>query len=280
MNPLLPKDQYIKAGEINTRYWSVGDQGSTVILIHGLGASAEIWMHNVDAIAEQHRVYVPDLAGFGRSDKPVSSFTPLDYAYFVDDFMKALNIEQVSLIGQSLGGGIALQYALQYSQKVNNLILADCAGFGKEIIWTLRLMSLPGIGELLSYPSRIGVSIFFKLAVSNHALITEDFIDIYYKLFTQPGSPEFLLKVVRMLVDGRGAREEVLSPIMESLHKIKRPTLIIWGEDDRVFPLKHAYYGKENIPNSQLYIMKQCGHIPNFEQSEDFNKVVLDFLAG
>jgi len=279
MDSLFFNDQYIKVGEINTRYWSVGDEGSTVILIHGLGASAEIWMHNVNAIAEQHRVYVPDLAGFGRSYKPVSSFTPLDYACFVDDFMKALNIEQASLVGQSFGGCIALQYALGYLQKVQKLVLVDNAGFGKEIIWTLRLMSLAGIGELLSYPTRIGVGIFFKLAVSNHALITKDFIDIYYKLFTQPGSPEFLLRIVRMLVDGHGAREEVLSPVMESLHKIKRPTLIIWGEDDRVFPLKHAYYGKENIPNAQLYIMKQCGHIPNFERSEEFNKIVLDFLA-
>jgi pimeloyl-ACP methyl ester carboxylesterase len=118
MNPLVPKDQYIKAGEINTRYWS------TVILIHGLGASAEIWMHNVDALAKQHRVYVPDLAGFGRSDKPVSSFTHLDYTYFVDDFIKALNIEQASLVGQSLGGGITLQYALQFPLRVQKLVLA------------------------------------------------------------------------------------------------------------------------------------------------------------
>lgn len=274
----FPKDQFIAANSINTRYWSVGDQGSPVILIHGLGASAEIWMHNVEAFAEHHRVYVPDLAGFGRSEKPASSFTPLDYASFVDDFMRALNIEQASLVGQSLGGGIALQYVLQFPQKINKLVLVDCAGFGKEIIWTLRLMSLSGIGELLSYPTRMEVSIFFKLAVHSQALITEDFIDIYYKFFRQPGSPEFLLKVVRMLVDIHGAKEKILSSVMESLHKIKHPTLILWGEDDRVFPLKHAYYGKEKISNSKLHIIKQCGHIPNFERPEEFNNIVLDFL--
>ena len=280
MSARMPKDKYIEARGINTRYWSVGDQGSPVILIHGLGASAEIWMHNVEVFARHHRVYAPDLAGFGRSEKPVSSFTPLEYVSFVDDFMRALQIEQASLVGQSLGGGITLQYALQFSQKINKLVLVDCAGFGKEIIWTLRLMSLTGIGELLSYPTRIGVSIFFKLAVRNHALITEDFIDIYYKLFSQPGSSEFLLKIIRLLVNIHGAREEILSPVMENLHKIKRPTLIIWGEDDRVFPLKHAYYGKEKISNSKLHIMQQCGHIPNFERPEEFNNLVLDFLAG
>ena len=77
MSARMPKDKYIEARGINTRYWSVGDQGSPVILIHGLGASAEIWMHNVEVFARHHRVYAPDLAGFGRSEKPVSSFTPL-----------------------------------------------------------------------------------------------------------------------------------------------------------------------------------------------------------
>ena len=275
----LPEDHYVKAGSIATRYWSLGDQESTVILIHGLGASAEIWMHNVFALAVQHTVYVLDLAGFGRSEKPAAAFIPPDYAHFIDGFMRALNIEQASLVGQSLGGGIALLYALQFPQKINKLVLVNCAGFGKEIIWTLRFMSLPGIGELLSFPTRIGVSIFFKLAVRNQALITEDFIDVYYRLFRQPGSPQFLLRVIRMLVDINGAKEEVLSPVMENLHRIKNPTLIIWGEDDRVFPLTHATYGKEKIPASQLYVMKQCGHIPNFERSAEFNRVVLDFLA-
>lgn len=279
MLPQLPEDRYIKAGSIAARYWSVGDQGSTVILIHGLGASAEIWMHNVYALAEQHEVYVPDLVGFGRSDKPATSFNPLDYVYFMDNFMRALNIEQASLVGQSLGGGIALQYALQFPQKVNKLVLADCAGFGKETIWTLKLMSLPGIGELMSFPTRMSVSIFFKLAVRNQVLITEDFIDIYYKLFTRPGSPQYLLKVVRSLVDIHGAKEEVLASVMDSLNMIEQPTLIIWGENDRVFPLKNAVYGKAKIPNSQLYVMRQCGHIPNFERSDEFNRVVLEFLA-
>ena len=104
---------------------------------------------------------IPDLPGFGRSEKPASSFTPSDYISFIDDFRKALNVDQVSLIGQSLGGGIALHYTLQFSEKVDKLVLVDGAGLGKEVIWTLRLMSLPWIGELISHPSRIGVALFF-----------------------------------------------------------------------------------------------------------------------
>jgi pimeloyl-ACP methyl ester carboxylesterase len=275
----MPEDQYTKIGNLKTRYWALGDQGTVVILIHGLGASADIWIHNVEAFAKQHRVYVPDLMGFGRSDKPGSSFSPLDYIRFLDDFMNILNIESASLVGQSLGGGIALHYTLQFPEKVNKLVLVDSAGLGKEVIWTLRLMSLPLVGELISYPSRKGVEIFFKLAVRNQALVTKDFVDLYYNIFSQPGFQKFLLKIVRSIINIRGARKEILAPYMHNLSKIEQPVLIIWGEKDRVLPLKHAYRGREELPKAKLKIMEGCGHIPFFERSEEFNRLVLEFLS-
>lgn len=273
-----PENLYINIGNIRTRYWSLGNNGPIVILLHGLGASAEIWLPNIDALAKNHKVYVLDLPGFGYSGKPHHEFSPLDYAKFLDDFMTVLNIKKATVIGQSLGGGIALQYTLQYPRKVEKLVLADCAGFGKEVIWTLRLMSLPVLGEIISYPTRMGVTIFFRLAVRNPAVITRDFIDTYYEIFKQAGFQGFLLKITRMMVDIHGGKREILTPVMDNLHKINRLALIIWGENDGVFPLKHAYYGKEKMPNSQLYIMKNCGHIPNLEKPEEFNNAVLEFL--
>jgi 4,5:9,10-diseco-3-hydroxy-5,9,17-trioxoandrosta-1(10),2-diene-4-oate hydrolase len=275
----MPEDQYIKVGNLKTRYWALGDQGTVVILIHGLGASADIWKHNVEAFAKQHRVYVLDLMGFGRSDKPGPSFSPLDYIRFLDDFMNILNIARASLVGQSLGGGIALHYALQFPQKVNKLVLVDSAGLGKEVIWTLRLMSLPLVGELFSHPSRRGVEFVFKLAVRNRTLITKDFVELYYDLFSQPGFRAFFLRILRLIVNAGGAREEILAPIMNNLPKITQPVLIIWGDKDRVLPLKHSYLAKEKLPNARLKIMEGCGHIPFFEQSDEFNRLVLEFLS-
>ncbi len=275
-----PFDHYVNAGSIRTRYWHLGNDGPAVILLHGLGASAEIWMHNIAALAKDHTVFVPDLPGFGRSEQPPSSFCPFDYASFIDNFMEALNIQKASLIGQSLGGGIALQCALQFPQKVEKLILVDCAGFGIDVRWTLKLMSLPVIGELVTYPTRLGVALFFKFAVRDPAVITKEFIDIYYKIFTQPAFQAFMLKITRMLVDIHGAKEEALAPIKNNLHKIKRPTLIIWGANDRVFPLQQAYTGKEKMPHAHLHIMERCGHIPNLEKPEEFNNIVLEFLLG
>ena len=274
----LPQDNYIKAGSINTRYWVLGEGETNVVLIHGLGASADIWMHNIHVLSENYRIYVPDLMGFGRSDIPSDFFTPTDYVQFINDFLNALKIDRAVLIGQSLGGGIALLYTIRFPEKVERLVLVDNAGFGYETIWTLRLMSLPVIGKLMSIPARIGVKIFFQLAVRNPAVITEELIDIYYEHFNRPGQQAFMLRLIRSIIGIRGIKREILAPVLENIQKVTQPTLIIWGEHDRVLPLTHAYYGKEKIQGSELRIFPDCGHIPFFEQPDAFNSVVRDFL--
>ncbi len=276
----LPEDRYIEIGGLNTRYWALGDKGKPVLLIHGLAVSAEIWVHNVEALAQEHRVYVPDLPGFGRSDAPGPSFSPFDYTPFLDGFMNSLRIRKASLVGQSLGGGIALHYALQHADRVEKLVLVGSAGFGKQVIWTLRWASLPWIGELFVRPSRKGVELVFKLAVRNQALITKDFVELYYRLFSRPGFRKFFLRLLRQIVNFQGGREEILAPIRNNLSRIIQPVLIVWGKDDRVLPVEGAHTAAQNLPNARLEIFEGCGHIPFFERSETFNKLVLEFLAS
>jgi 4,5:9,10-diseco-3-hydroxy-5,9,17-trioxoandrosta-1(10),2-diene-4-oate hydrolase len=276
--PEKPDDRYVQAGSILTRYWTLGRTGSPVILIHGLGASADIWMKNIDILAQRHRVYVPDVVGFGLSEKPEDLRTPFYFTQFINEFMTSLEIKRAVLIGHSLGGGIALQYTIQHPDKVEKLVVADGAGLGREVIYTLKLMSLPLIGELMSYPTRFGVSMFFKLAVRNPGIITDNIIDTYYDLFRLPGARRFLLQVVRSIVTLQGGRKDLLRPVLANLHTITAPTLIVWGRQDRVLPLKHAYVAREHIPNAKLHIIENCGHITNLECPDEFNDVVTCFL--
>ncbi|HRR40820.1 MAG TPA: alpha/beta hydrolase [Syntrophales bacterium] len=275
---VMPRDRFVTVNNVETRYWAVGDGKRPLVLIHGLGASAEIWMHNIGAFSENHRVIVPDLPGFGRTDMPGEPFAPFDYLSFLDGFLRELKVERAVLCGQSLGGGIALLYAIRFPEKVEKLVLVDCAGLGVEVIWTLRWMTLPLIGELSSVPTRPGVALFFKLAVKNPAVVTDELIDLYHGYFNRPGRPAFLLRLVRSLVDFRRVKRDVVSPILENLHRVACPTLIVWGERDRVFPLSHGRHGLERIKGAEIRVMRDCGHIPFFERPGEFNELVLDFL--
>ncbi len=129
-----PQDRYVQVGQINTRYWTEGDKGTTVILLHGIGSSVETWTYNISVLAQHHRVYAVDLVGAGRSDKPPATYSLTYLAQFVLGFMDAMSIECASLVGNSLGGGVALQFALNFPQKVEKLVLVNSLGLGKEIV--------------------------------------------------------------------------------------------------------------------------------------------------
>jgi len=274
----VAEDRYVDVNGLRTRYWASGDRGSPLVLVHGLAGSADVWMYNIQPLADQHRVYVPDLPGFGRSDQPGPEFSPFDFADFLDEFMRLLHIDRPSLVGQSLGGGIALHYALRFPGKVNKLVLVDSAGLGREVIWTLRLLSLPLLGELFFHPTQKGVELFFNRAVNDSALITRDFVDLYYHFFSRPGFRASLLRLLRRIVTVRGGREQILGPVKENLQKIDRPVLIIWGGNDHVLPLKHGYFARQKLPDARLEIIEGCGHLPFFERPDTFNELALAFL--
>ena len=276
---MFPTDQYINVKGIKTRYWTAGDKGPILLLIHCFGASVEIWQHNIEPLAKFYRVYAIDLVGFGRTDKHEGTYTPPLMVQFIDDAMTALNLEKVTLIGLSMGGGLSILYTLRFPHKVDKLVLIDSAGLGKEIIFSIRLISLPFLGELFTKPSRKMAYLFFKPTVLDSNQLKGQFTDIYYELFSLPGAQMAMLKVLRSGCTFFGLKKNVLNETMMNLHRITSPTLIIWGKQDVMLPLKQAYYAKEKIPDSKLHIVEQCGHMPNFEKPDEFNQVVLDFLS-
>jgi pimeloyl-ACP methyl ester carboxylesterase len=280
MSAQTPQDQYIKVGDINTRFWTSGNEGTTVVLIHGIGDAVETWRPNIDVLAEHHRVYALDIVGFGHSDKPPIQPSLSFGAQFVSDFMETQHIERASVIGNSMGGGISLQFAIQFPDKLERLVLEAAAALGNGVATFFHLFSIPIIGELLTRPSRWGVSWLLRQVAYDPALITDDIVELYYQLYKLPGAQRSFLSTLRAGVNCFGQRPRFVRPIVDNLSKITCPTLIIWGKQDRIIPVAHAQIARNGIPNAELHILEPCGHEPHFERPDDFNRLVLDFLAG
>ena len=275
----IPEDKYIQVGQINTRYWTSGSKGSIVILLHGIGSSVETWMYNISALAQQHRVYAVDLVGAGRSDKPPVTYSLTYLAQFVKGFMDAHRIECACLVGNSLGGAIALQVALNFPEKVEKLVLGNSLGLGKEITPALRLATLPLVGKLLK-PTRISTALALKQCVYEPKLISNEWIELYYQIATLPKVWSALVAIIKTNIDLFGVRSEVYHPIVDSLATITVPTLVLWGRQDRVLPVAHATVATKGLPRTRLHIFEQCGHWSHFEHSQEFNTFVLEFLAN
>jgi pimeloyl-ACP methyl ester carboxylesterase len=275
-----PQDQYLKIGNINTRFWAAGDKGPPVILIHGLGGSVENWVNNMEPLALRHRVYALDLRGFGRTDKTPIIHDMNELWQFIHDFMGVQHIEKASLVGNSLGGGLALALAHNSPDKVDKLVLVDTAGMGSDVIIDFKLVSIPVLGELLSRVTRKSTARLWRKIVFDPSLVTEELVEETYKLATLPGAHKALLATLRAGIGIRGQRAYLVRQVLDGLAGIKAPALIFWGQQDRIIPVAHAHIAAAKIPGAGLQIFDNCGHMPQLERPDEFNKIVLEFLAG
>jgi pimeloyl-ACP methyl ester carboxylesterase len=271
-----PPDLYILVNGINTRYWQIGDSGSTIILLHGGNGSIEFWLYNIASLAQDHQVYAFDMVGSGKSDCPDGSYSLGYQAEFLHGFMAALKIDAATLIGNSMGGGIALEFTRLYPDRVDKLVLVDSMGLGQEIRLGIRLITLPAIVSLLR-PGRWMIPAMLK---SNfYTQLPPEWIELRYPIFAIPGRNRVILRIGQSNFNLAGVRPEVYRSIVDSLAHITQKTLIIWGEFDRIIPVKHAYIAAAGLPNNQLHIFPDCGHHPYLEYPDKFDRLVLEFLA-
>lgn len=264
---------------IRTRYWHMGESGPTVILIHGLGVYIENWETTIPALAAHYRVYAMDLVGFGLTDKPKNApYTPPFMARFVLDFMTALGLERAHVVGHSMGGGLALQFITDYPEKVDKLVLVNSAGLSDDIGLPFRILSIPVVGSLLSRPSRKGSAQAMKMLVHDHSIVTDSIIDWDYEMSRGPGAHRAAMKVIRAAVSPFGVRSSVFEPVSAKMGDIAAPTLVIWGEKDRVLPVTDAEIARQKIPNCRVEIFPDCGHVPQWEHPDQFNRLLMEFL--
>ncbi len=284
-----PEDLFGKVGSVRTRYWTIGKQGSSVVFIHGIGSSMEDWLQNIHPLAEKHRVYAVDIPGHGYTDKPNVLYSIEYYADFINDFITFQNLDTVTLVGNSLGGGIALQFAHQFPQKINKIVLVSSAGFGKNVSFIFRLIGVPIIGPLLIRSSRKDRVIrdrlvkFLSALVYNIETVNSNMLELLLEARTQiaklPDIHKAMLAVMRRYSTIFGLKSRFVKHGMEILSSITSPVLIVWGENDPVFPVSNAYTGREKLLNAQLHVLKNCGHMAQIEYPDQFNDMVNNFLT-
>jgi pimeloyl-ACP methyl ester carboxylesterase len=258
----------------------IGGTGPAVLFIHGMAGSSRTWRGVLGRLTDNYTVIAPDLVGHGESAKPMGDYSLGAYASGIRDLLAVLGVDQVSVVGQSLGGGVAMQLAYQHPELVDRLVLVGSGGLGREVSWMLRFLTLPlteftmpvlfppfavGIGERVS-------SLFGRFGlVSEHA---EEMWQAYVSL-TGVENRQAFLKTLRSVIDPGGQSVSALDRLYLTA---ALPTMIVWGDRDPIIPIEHAYRAHELMPGSRLEVIEGCGHFPHVEQPERFSELVADFL--
>jgi len=258
---------------VRTRYHDVGS-GEVLLLLHGAGPGASglsNFRRNVETLALHHRVVILDLPGFGGTDNTLPEgglFSAM--GFFVRAFLEELGIERVSILGNSMGGGIALEIALRAPGLVHKLVLMGGAGS----LPVFSPMPTEGLMRLFGFYAGEGPTLeklraFISLLVFDQSAITNDLLDERFRASTRPD-------VVANYIIAKRAIEPLWR---EDLSSLRQPTLLIWGREDRVIPLDASFLLLKQIPNASLYVLPQCGHWVQWEKAEAFNALVLEFMG-
>jgi pimeloyl-ACP methyl ester carboxylesterase len=262
------------------RYRDEG-QGPVLLLLHGIAGSSRAWREVMPALAEGHRVIAPDLLGHGESAKPVGDYSLGAYASGLRDLLDALGVERATLVGQSFGGGVAMQLAYQHPDRCERLVLVDSGGLGREVNPILRAATLP----LAEYVMPVLVPAFVKERGDAVSRFLRDKgirsgraaeVWLAYRSLTETENRKAFVRTVRSVIDPGG---QTVSAMDRLYLAAEVPTLIVWGEDDSIIPVGHAHAAHEAIPGSRLELFEGVGHFPHVEAPERFVEVLLDFLA-
>jgi len=255
-------------------------QGPAILLIHGIAGSSRTWEPVIPLLARDHTVVAPDLVGHGSSSKPSGDYSLGAQASMMRDLLTILDIERVTVVGQSFGGGVAMQFSYQFPDSCDRLVLVGSGGLGREVSWLLRLLSVPGVEYVLPvlFPGFVrdwgnGMFRFLHRAGFRNARAVEMW-RAYSSLMESENRRAFA-RTLGGVVDPGG--QSVTA--MDRLYLAARmPTLIVWGDRDNIIPVSHAHAAHAAIPSSRLEIIEGAGHFPHVEEPVRFAQILADFM--
>jgi pimeloyl-ACP methyl ester carboxylesterase len=264
------------------RAYRIAGTGPVLLLVHGIGDSSESWMPVMAALARHHTVIAPDLLGHGASDKPRADYAVAAYANGMRDLLDVLGIDAATLVGHSLGGGVAAQFAYQFPERCERLVLVASGGAGRDVSPLLRLASAP-LADVFLAPLRWPVAQpLVRTALAVLGRLDDDLgRDRAHLSRILAGLPDgdaraVFTRTLRSVVDWRG---QVVTLLDRCYLVDAVPALVVWGDRDGVIPVHHGRQAHEALPTSRLEIFAGAGHFPHHDDPDRFVALVGEFVA-
>jgi pimeloyl-ACP methyl ester carboxylesterase len=256
-------------------------EGPVLLLLHGLGCDHTTWEPVIDALAKRYTVIAPDLLGHGQSAKPRADYSVGGYANAMRDLITVLGVDKVTVLGHSFGGGIAMQFAYQFPERTERLILVASGGLGPEVTPAIRAITTPGFHQVLGVLTLPGVRHLgmaglraLSTVPSMHTRDLDEVANIYDS-FKDPYARHAIQHVVRAVVDWRG---QIVTMADRAYLTEAMPMCVVWGRDDRVIPVRHADNVGELAPLARVEVIPNAGHFPHKDHPHRFAKIVHEFI--
>jgi pimeloyl-ACP methyl ester carboxylesterase len=255
--------------------------GPALLLLHGIAGSSRTWRDVMPLLTDRFTVIAPDLMGHGSSEKPVGDYSLGAFASGVRDLLEVLDIERATVVGQSFGGGVAMQLAYQHPEVCDRLVLVASGGLGREVNWMLRFMALPGSEYLMPviFPGFVrdwGDALV--RAVTDRGVRLGRISEMWsaYASLAEAENRGAFARTLRSVIDPGG---QTVSALDRLYLASSMPTLIVWGDRDDIIPVSHAYAACEAIPGCRLVVIEGVGHFPQVEAPQQFVAALTDFLG-
>lgn len=256
--------------------------GPPVVLIHGMVNSSRHWERVALRLAERHTVIAPDLIGHGDSATPRGDYSLGAHAAVIRDLLAVLDVDRATIVGHSLGGGVAMQFFYQFPQRTERLVLVSSGGLGQEVSPLLRSAALPGVAPFVAGAANPRVLAALRDAgarMRERGIGTGVYLQAIARALaplSQPGARTAFLQTLRAVIDVRGQRVSAV----DRLYLLRGfPTLIVWGERDHTIPIAHGRAAHELAAGSRFETLPKAAHFPHLEDPEGLADVLLDFLA-
>ena len=263
------------------RAFRISGSGPALLLLHGLACDSSTWLDVIPTLSEHYTVIAPDLLGHGESDKPDADYSLGGYANGMRDLLTVLGIDKVTVVGHSFGGGVAMQFAYQFPDRTERVVLVSTGGLGKDVTPLIRFLTVPGSSAAIAAatfrPWRSLVGGTMRALSRTPLSATRDLDEVarIYESLADPATRRAVQRVTSHVLNWKG---QFVTMTDRSYLARLMPVLVVWGRDDMVIPSKHADFAPTQV--SDVHVLNDSGHFPHKDHPEEFCRLVMAFIEA